>query len=42
MTINVDFFFSIEHMREETIQTSQGKILALDKNDPMYEAKKVF
>ena len=35
-------FFSPEHMKEEIIQTFQGKILALDKNDPTYEARKEY
>ena len=29
-------FFSPEHMKEEIIQTYQGKIFALDKNNPTY------
>ena len=35
-------FFSAEHMKEEIIQTFQGKIFALDKNDPPYEARKEY
>ena len=31
------YFFSPEHMKEEIIHTYQGKIFALDKNDPTYE-----
>ena len=33
-------FFSLHHMREEIIQTFQGKIFALDKNDLKYDARK--
>ena len=35
-------FFSPEHMKEEIIQTFQGKIVALNKNDPTYEARKEY
>ena len=34
------YSFSPEYMKEEIIQTFQGKIFALDKNDPTYEARK--
>ena len=43
MTIRTEiffFFFLPELMKEEIIQTFQGKIFALDKNDPTYEARK--
>ena len=33
-------FFSPEHMKEEIIQTFQGKIFALDKSDTTCEARK--
>ena len=36
------YSFSPEHMKEETSQTFQGKIFALDKNDPAYEARKEY
>ena len=29
-------------MKEEIIQTFQGKVIALDKNDPVYEARKEY
>ena len=35
-------FFSPEHMKEEIIHTYQGKIFALDKNDPMYETRNEY
>ena len=35
-------FFSPELMKEEIIQTFQGKIFALDKNDLAYEARKEY
>ena len=35
-------FFSPENMKEEIIQTIQGKIVALDKNDLTYEARKEY
>ena len=42
MTIHTEIFFSPEHMKEEIIQTFQGKIFALDKNEPTYEARKEY
>ena len=41
MTIYLDIFFT-EHMKEEIIQTFQGKIFALNKDDPKYEARKEY
>ena len=41
MTIYLDIFFT-EHMKEEIIQTFQGKIFALNKNDSKYEARKEY
>ena len=35
-------FFSPVHLREETIQTFQGKAFALNKEDPCYEARKEY
>ena len=35
-------FFSPELMKEEIVQTFQGKIFALDKNDLAYEARKEY
>ena len=35
-------FFSLHHVREETIQNFQGKIFALDKNDSKYDARKEY
>ena len=35
-------FFLPEHLREEVIQNFQGKIIALNKNDPTYEARKGY
>lgn len=34
------YFLSPDHMREEIVQTFEGKIFALDKNDATYEARK--
>ena len=35
-------FFSPVHMGEEITQTFQGKIFALNKDDPTYEARKEY
>ena len=35
-------FFSPEHMKKEIIQTFLGKIFALDKNEPTYDARKEY
>ena len=35
-------FFSLVHMRQEIIQTFQGKIFALNQEDPTYEARKEY
>ena len=35
-------FFSPKHMKEEIIQTFQGEILDLNKNDLPYEARKEY
>ena len=42
MTIHIGAFFSPKHMKEEIIQIFQGKVIALDKNDPVYEARKEY
>ena len=41
MTIPTDIF-PLEHMKEEIIQTYQGNIFPLNKNDPTYEARKEY
>ena len=39
---HLGFFFLSEHFPEEVIQNFQRKIIALNKNDQIYEAKKEY